>query len=514
MTEAHAHAGRVLRNTGLGGLHQAIATLVGFLLLPYMLVRLGEVGYGVLLIVQILSLNGLVAHAEFGVHSAVVRELAFLFGRGDGQGGRHVLTTGFWAFVLMGVALGATVLVIGDVVFFRVFRLPLEYRDQVRVGYWLYAATFWLHFPLRIIKGFLTALQDFVVLKIWETVERVTYGIAVAAAVTVRPTVVAAIVAELAAVTLVAAVFILWVALRYRHRFTLDPRLVSANRLTGLVHLGGHMFFNHLSFTLAYTGGPNILVATFLGPSAVARLAIVVKIPRAIKAFSSAANAALFPAVSSLRAQYDSLTVRRLLARGSRYGYAVLTPLVAFVIVYAEAILRAWIGPEYTSLGWLLRGYVLWQFLQFLPAFLRSAFTGPEEFRQILGPCLVGNLLFVGIGFVAIGSLGLWAIWIGLMMSGFVALAATVRVHRHSHGLLLGALIRESVVGPVVAGGSVAVAVFALFRLIVPAPDLFILGLLLLAGSTLYGLAFYWGVMAGEERSMIHRVLRTAAART
>src|SRR5689334_10805435 len=126
MTEARAHAGRVLRNTGLGGLHQGIATVVGFLLLPYMLVRMGEVGYGVLLIVQILSLNGLVAYAEFGVHSAVVRELAYLFGKGDGQDGRRVLTTSFWAFVLMGVALGATVVLIGDVVFFRVFRLPIE----------------------------------------------------------------------------------------------------------------------------------------------------------------------------------------------------------------------------------------------------------------------------------------------------------------------------------------------------------------------------------------------------
>jgi O-antigen/teichoic acid export membrane protein len=418
---------RVLRHTVFGGLKQTVSLAVGVVLLPYMLARLGTERYGLLLTLQVLSMGGMLVYADAGLATGLTRFMADAYVQQDARRFRELLSTGIAAFLAIGATCFAIVILFGELLFFRIFEVPAALHTEIRIGIWIYGAAFLVQFPLLVIRAFFAGVQSVSILRLWETLERVTYALAIGVLLLFSQSVLNVVLVEQIVVSVLFLAFL--IVGRYRFPTLMRPtiRLVSMKKLRELWPMSSRIFAYRLTF-LAYERAPEAIIAALLGPVQLTWYAIIVKIPRALKGFGAAANSAAFPAAAAL----DSLDLRdhlsRLALRGARFGYLVVTPLVAFLIVFADEILRLWVGAQYAHLGNWLRALLVWQYMMFLVYYVHSTFTRSEQFGLLLRFTVGANIVFAGMLFATIKTHGLSGVMAAFLVSGLLTVAASVHV--------------------------------------------------------------------------------------
>jgi|GEM_PF-4876034 O-antigen/teichoic acid export membrane protein len=94
---------------------------------------------------------------------------------------------------------------------------------------------------------------------------------------------------------------------------------------------------------------PDILIAGFLGPQWVASYAVAAILIAQLRAVTDAFAGPLFPIASRLKANNDANGLRSLLLDGTRRCLWAWGALVCPVIIFAESMIGAWIGPPYAA---------------------------------------------------------------------------------------------------------------------------------------------------------------------
>lgn len=447
------HGALVVRNTVLSGVQQVFGIGVGLVLTPLLLFWLGVEQYGVLLIVQLLSVSGLLGISDLGMQASLIRYLAAYHATGDRDRFRALLATGFALFFAIGLVCGLVVLGLTQTIFLDWFKVPAPFRGSAHVALLIYAATFPFQFGIYILKAFYVALQDFPRLKVWESLERILYLAGVIVVLRSSQGLLGVVIVEQAVVIGLAVLFV-FVARRHAS-FSLRLQDASLEQLRGVAALSWQLFINYLLTFIVYQRAPEIITATLLGPVHVAYVGILTRVPRALKAVGSTVNGVVFPAAASLDAQDMHTRLGRLVLRGGRYAYLLLTPLVVFLMVFAADLLRVWVGAPFVPLANLFRMFVLWQYLMFLILLLRSAFTQPQQYRALLGTTIAGNVLFIGCGVgLTVIRQDLWGIAVGLILSALVTLAGYLRTLSSTTGFTLAELWAVSIRTPVLVSGA------------------------------------------------------------
>jgi O-antigen/teichoic acid export membrane protein len=501
----------VVRNTLLGLVQQVAGIGVGILLVPFMLSRLGVQRYGYLLLAQILSISGVLATADFGLQSSFIRFLAGHHVQGRTEEFRRLLATSLATFLTIGAVCGIFVFAFSRLAFFHVFHVEPSARASVATALDVYAGTFALQFAVFGLKAFYAGVQDLVRLKVWEILERASYGVAVVIVVLRWQAIVPVVVAEQVVVLGLATCFAVVAARRYPAHFTVRFWRGSWRALRGVTSLSAQIFSNYLSVFVVYLRAPDIIVGSLLGPVYLTYLSIVMKLPKAIKALSSAANSAVFPAASALDALDQRRRVGNLVLRGSRYTYLLLTPVIVFILVYADEILRVWVGPRYVFLAGLLRAFVLWQYVISLVLFMRAVFTRAEQYRRLTGYTLAGNALFFVIALVGVGRAGLWALAGGLLVSAAVTVTGSLEVQRVSLEVGYPEFFAQVVRLPVLLLGIGSAATLALVRVAVGPLTLVGLGVVFACFFSACLLLVFRLGMGEAERTQISTLVRRLA---
>ncbi|MBV8997484.1 MAG: polysaccharide biosynthesis C-terminal domain-containing protein [Solirubrobacterales bacterium] len=122
--------------------------------------------------------------------------------------------------------------------------------------------------------------------------------------------------------------------------------------------------------------------------------------------------------------------VRSLVRQVSRLAVIVVIPLVAFVVLFAGPIMRAF-GPEYTHAANLLRLFAI----ALIPFTIVNFVIAVERIRQRVGPAMliagVSTVATIGLDLWLIPSVGLtgagWGWLIGQTLGAVVAIPLTVR---------------------------------------------------------------------------------------
>lgn len=452
-------ASRVAGNAVISGAQQLVSIAVGMLLLPYMLARMGDERYGVLLVVQLFSMSGLVAYADFGLAAAAMRYLAADYVQDRRDDFRELLATTIAAFAVIGAVSGVVVLAFAQWFFFRVFEVPPRYTREAHLALWLYAATLSVQFAMVGVRAFYAAVQDIATLKIWETIARVGYAVVIVALLLRVSDVFSIVVAEQVVSVTVFAVFAGVAGRRFKGFFTLRFWRATGRSLRRITGLGGHVFATHLSTVFVYQRVPEVFLAHYLGPTAVAHYAVISRIPRALKTLTAAASAAVAPAAAAIEGLARADTMRRLVLRGARYTYFLVTPLVTLLVVFAADLLRLWVGPEYAFLADALRVLLLWYFLAFIVLYTSATLTREEQYGELLRYHLAANAVFLGVTWAGVRPWGLWAVLWGLLLSLIISLVGCLRVQRGSRGVSVGEFFRSVVRAPILESAVATAAI-------------------------------------------------------
>ena len=106
----------------------------------------------------------------------------------------------------------------------------------------------------------------------------------------------------------------------------------------------------------------NLIIANQLGPAQLAVFARSIALVRHVETFSSKFSSILSPMAGSLQAMNRQEELRQFFLDTSRYGVAFATPMLVFLVVNGDAVLRLWMGDQYvigTPLAILAAGYLL-----------------------------------------------------------------------------------------------------------------------------------------------------------
>lgn len=106
----------------------------------------------------------------------------------------------------------------------------------------------------------------------------------------------------------------------------------------------------------------NILIASFLGPASLAVISRPIALVRHMETFMNKFAFVLTPTTSSLQGSGQTAQVPQFLLNTTRYGVAIVLPMVLFLAIFGDVILKLWMGTQYANgalLAILAAGYML-----------------------------------------------------------------------------------------------------------------------------------------------------------
>lgn len=316
---------------------------LGLLTTPYILHRLGAGAYGVFALITIIS--AYLANLEFGFGHALVRFLARARGMADPVEVRHVLSTSLAVFLAAGTV-GASVAFVAAPLVVREFAtVPQGLQDDALMALRLGA----LILLLTLVSTFSTsALIGFGRFSVVVGIRAMAGTLASAAAVVTVAlggglvTVLAAQggVAALNCAVLSAAVIVTqgrWFPPRV-HR----PTFVAMARFSGFVFAAG------LAYQVMLLGPPAVLaghtttaeLVTYTVPALVLQQLIVLV---------TSASLGFLPLASDASAGTDRTRLAAIFRSHLRLTLLVMGPIVAYLAVFAEPLLAAWIDPGFAA---------------------------------------------------------------------------------------------------------------------------------------------------------------------
>lgn len=340
---------KFLGGAGVGYANQALVTVVGLWLTPFVLSRVGQHDYGLWLVaVQVLAYLMLV---DFGVVALLPRETAFATGRAAGEGGdggsaelpRVVGQTArlvLWQMPFVVAAAGALW-----------FLLPARW-DELRPPLALVLATFVVMFPLRIFPAVLQGLQD---LKF--TAQAQTCAWLAGTATTVALVVAGYGLWALAAGWAVAQLSVTPVLVyRLRRRFPEAWPSAGLSRLPwaaarAKLASGFWVSLNQIAVVLLF-GTELVIIGHVLGPAAVVPYALTGKLANVFANQPQMLMQLAMPALSELRAGGRREDLARVCVALSQAMLLMSGAVVCVVLATNEGFVRWWVGSgQYGGFG-------------------------------------------------------------------------------------------------------------------------------------------------------------------
>ena len=331
----------ILANTG-GTL---VSVALGLFLTPFMIHRLGVEAYGVWILATTLTFGvGYFSWADLGIEQAAVRYIAEARAAGDDREMNRVWITSFVAFA--GIALVLTpplILLSGPLV--DLFSVPESLKPEATTAFAFVLAQFAFELPARGFSALLEGAQRY---GLWQ-VTRLLQGLLLSGA-TIAILIAGKGVGSLGMATFgaqaVTFVVTAVVALRGVPGARVSLRLVSRKTMRRLAGYAGQLlafrFFSSIARPM-----DKAIIGIALSTAVVTTYEVANKLYMAAALVETLATSALVPTAAYNRDQPERL--REMLLRGSNYTLAFALPFMTAGFIFAEPLIRTWIGAGQTD---------------------------------------------------------------------------------------------------------------------------------------------------------------------
>ncbi len=456
MTRQETLGRTLVRNAVAGGGARAITLVVGLLMTPYMLHRLGEARFGIWALTTVVT--GLAGVLDLSFKSSFVKFLAELFARGDRPGHDRVVGISMAFYAAVGIVVLALFALLGGRLL-DLLRIPAALRTEA-------FDVFLLCLIGTVFSGVLSIFPA-----VCDARQRIdlTNGLGVLCLlVTTAVTVVCLEMGKgLRAVALAQLVGIVGfhlgaIALARAVAGPIRPSL----RGIGWADFRRQFGFGlqlHISSTCAIVNRQldKLLLSRWAGLGPVASYEIGLRMAANAGSFQPFLAAALLPAASQLDATGDRDRLVALYLRASRYLFIVGVPVFVFLAAHASAVVTAWLGaPEPMAadvLRLLAAGYMV-NSLSNAMAFVCQGIGRPDIQAWQSALQLVANLVLSVLLFWLIGPLGAPAGTSLALILGAVLFA--VRFHPVL-GTSTAELLRDAVRAPLALSVAAAICSWA-----------------------------------------------------
>jgi O-antigen/teichoic acid export membrane protein len=333
----------VARNVSTRYLAIAVEIGIGLVLLPLNLAYLGQAEYGLWMLIGSATIH--FSLLDLGYGGAIVKFIAQYRAHGDARALNEIASTLFVVFAAIGLIAYAAAATVA----FNLEHLFNLQPGQAETGQWvtlIIGAYVALNFPVGVYGGVMAGFQRYDANNVVAIVTSLAAA-SVNVAVLFAGGSLVTLVASTTAVRVVAFVAYRLNAYRIFPGLRISPALFRRERLrevTGFsVYSGIIDWANKLNYQL-----DEIVIGVFLGSPAVAVWAVAERIISGTQRLTNQLNGVLFPMIVDSDASSRNATLQQILLQGTRLSLAMVVPIAALLILLADPLLRAWLGPGAT----------------------------------------------------------------------------------------------------------------------------------------------------------------------
>jgi|GEM_PF-1444626 O-antigen/teichoic acid export membrane protein len=332
---------RLIRNISSQWLALGAQLLISVLMTPFMVLRLGKAGYGIVALI-----SGLVGYSGilyFGLGAAVVKFVAEHHAREDYDELNATCSTIFGVYLAFGALCFVLALaLLGPLPY--LFKIPVAHADDARIMLALMGLGLLVQFPGSVYGGVLMGLERFDVMNKYNFVLLILRSAAVFTVLLVRPTVV--LVGAVTMASLIAEQAFAYVyAKRTLPRLQLSLARFERARLKVLFTFSGQSFLFTLSEKLInYTD--EFVIAQARGPDAVTLYVIPLRLVDYARDALDKATLVLMPGVSATAARGDIAALQSLWRFGNKAVMCLVAPVALVFLMWGGHVLALWLGNE------------------------------------------------------------------------------------------------------------------------------------------------------------------------
>ena len=338
---------------------RGVGLLTGLISVPLTLNYLGVERYGLWMIIS--SVVIMLAFADFGLGNGLVNAISQADGKDDRDAAKKAVSSVF--FILFGSAL----------FFFMVFSIVYQFVPWPRVFnvtsvqamqesgpvMAVFFGCFALNLPLGIVQRIQFGYQEGYINNYWQIIGNVLGLIAVVIAILLKAGLPWLVVAMSGVPTLVTAVQ--WVFHLFLQRPWLLPRWSLFDWHVGKTLLGsGFIFMLLLIVNVLGTSTDNIIIAQFMGASAVATYAVVQRL-FSLTFLVQFCTAPMWPAFSEAIVKSDFEWAHRTFIRLQILGGLLTLLICILLLLFGQGIVKIWVGPQVIPPLALITGYCLFR---------------------------------------------------------------------------------------------------------------------------------------------------------
>lgn len=488
--------GRLLfRNTLLSGASSLYILVVGLVVVPIHIDRLGQEAYGVWVLVVSFSLSGgFLSLADLGLQQSLVTFVAGAPSRDEVD--RYVRSAsavfvGLTALALVGLAGLAWV---GPMV----FEVPAELRDPLRTLFWLLAVEAVVGLPALVPLGLLEGLQRYTWIRGAEVARQTTYAVATVGVLLAGGGLVAFAVAAIGAAVVGHAGF--WLGAR-RVWGPLPIGRPDREAITGLRRFGSWLFVSKVSGTVWRQMDKSIL-SVLVTTTILTSYDVANKIQAAAASVLSFTSSALLPATAELAAAEDERRLRELMIRGTRYTVALSLPIVTTALLVAPELIDAWIGEELVDATLATRLFLTWQLFVGLATVALSMLIGLGHARVTALYGLLALAVNLAMSISLAPTYGLVGVVAATVVGYAVSTVLYLRLGLRVLHLRLGRFLRGAVL-PLLPWTGALVVLTQLGRATFEPRSLPAIALVIAPGALTYAAGVWWQVFDADERAQL-----------
>jgi O-antigen/teichoic acid export membrane protein len=337
----------ILKNVGSSWFALGLNILIGIFLSPFILHRLGDVAFG--LWVLIFSLTGYYGIFDFGIRSSIVRYVSKYTATLDREELNGLINTAMFTYSCLGIVC-ALITAVGCLYIDRLFHIAPDFVVSARWLLFMVGTSVALGFPLGVSGGMLEGLQKFYVLNwtniAFSSVLRVIliviylnrgYGLLTVAFITVALPVVSAVVRGVVALRALPVKF--------------SWKYVNRNSLRSMANYSGVTFTIIVAQRLRFKTDA-VVIGTLLSSAAITYFYAGSRLVDYAGEVVSSLAQIFVPMSSQSDAAGNMDRLRKIFVVGNRACAFTILPITAIFVVLGKSIIEVWVGKKYVAQGY------------------------------------------------------------------------------------------------------------------------------------------------------------------
>jgi O-antigen/teichoic acid export membrane protein len=499
---------RIIQNVSSSWFSLGITVVVGILLSPYILHRLGDAAFGIwVLIFSITDYYGLF---DLGIRSSVVRYVSKFAATDDHGELSKLINTSLFTYSCIGAASLLLTVVLAHYVD-SLFHIPPEFYSTARVLLLIVGTSVALGFPLGIVGGVLEGLQRFYVVSwtnVASTVLRavlIVYalrhggGLLTVASITVVLPLLTGIVRAIITVRICPISF----GWRYIDRSTFRE-IANYGGVTFMIIVAGRLKFKT----------DEIVIGSMLSAAAITYFNVGARIVDYAGEVVTSLAQNFLPMASESEAVGDIGLLRRVFVAGNRFCAFTIFPITAVLLILGKSVIEVWVGKRYVETSYpVLVIMIIASTLMWAQGASGRVLFGISKHGTWAIVTLVEGICNLILSIILVRPYGI----VGDAFGTAIPLTCSMVFFMPAHlckrlGISLRHYLREAYVLPLIAVAPLVVCLLLMKRWFVP-HNYWQLGIHLLAGGIVYGAALWWayktnrvlrvGTLTDEQKAVL-----------